>query len=421
MRELLADPDTRRLLGAQWLAQMADGLVQAAFANLLILEPDGAPLRILAVSALTLLPYSVIAPFMGVFVDRWQRRRILVVTNALRAVLLLGIAVIVRMTEVEFVLYTALLLILGIGRLFLTTKGAVLPVVLHEKALIRGNSLSSGGGMIASLFGGIAGVGSVALFDTANALLVGTVLYALAARRAALISDPLAHGLRREEALGAATARILVELKDGAIQIWRRAGARIPLAGVFVVRTAAMIAAISAILIIKSEFPGAGEQVGRLSASALALGTAGVGAFLGAVIAPRLSTRWPGARLMLVGFTVSGAGIVALGGIVAIPAVLGLTFVGGFGGFLAKVSVDALLQAELPDEYRGRGFAVYDIVFNAATVAAALAVVGAESTSLRLFLVGTGAMTLALAAFIANSMKAAGLLSPTAPRGGSLR
>nr|MBA2724383.1 MFS transporter [Actinomycetota bacterium] len=400
MRELLRDPDTRRLLSAQWAAQIADGLVQAAFANLLILEPDGAPMRILAVSALTLLPYSVIAPFMGVFVDRWQRRRILVLTNMVRAVLLLGIAAVVRVTEAEVVLYSALLLILGIGRLFLTTKGAVLPVVLHEKALIRGNALSGGGGMIAALIGGIAGVGAVAISSTAAALVVGTVFYAAAAYIATRISDPLAHGLERDEALGAAAARVLAELKDGAVQIWRRPGARIPLAGVFVVRTAAMIAAISAILIIKREFPAAGDDVGRLSASALALGSAGIGAFLGAVFAPRLSDRFPGARLMLLGFAVSGAGIVLLGGIVAMPAVLGLTFIGGLGGFLAKVAVDALLQEQLPDEYRGRGFAVYDILFNAATVAAALAVVGAENTSFRLFLVVTGLMTLMLAALI---------------------
>ncbi len=224
MRELLRDPDTRRLLSAQWAAQIADGLVQAAFANLLILEPDGAPMRILAVSALTLLPYSVIAPFMGVFVDRWQRRRILVLTNMVRAVLLLGIAAVVRVTEAEVVLYSALLLILGIGRLFLTTKGAVLPVVLHEKALIRGNALSGGGGMIAALIGGIAGVGAVAISSTAAALVVGTVFYAAAAYIATRISDPLAHGLERDEALGAAAARVLAELKDGAVQIWRRPG-----------------------------------------------------------------------------------------------------------------------------------------------------------------------------------------------------
>lgn len=410
MKELLSDPDTRHLLSAQWIAQSADGLVQAAFANLLILEPDGAPLRILAVSALTLLPYSLIAPFMGVLVDRWERRRILVLTNAIRAGLVLLISVIVHITEAEAVLYVSLLSILGLGRLFLTTKGAVLPVVLHEKALIKGNALSGGGGMIAALAGGILGVGAVAVFDTANALFAGTLLYGIASRQASLIADPLAHPSRPDEALATAAARVLAELKDGASEIWRRAGARIPLAGVFVVRTAAMIAAISAILIIKREFPGAGEEVGRLSASALALGAAGVGAFLGAVVAPRLSVRLPGARLMLLGFAVSGIGIVVLGGIISIPAVLGLTFIGGLGSFLAKVSVDALLQEELPDGYRGRGFAIYDILFNMATVAAAISVVAAEQTSFRLFLVGTGMITLVLAAALGAALRRAGLL-----------
>ena len=76
--ELLAERDFRLLLGAQGIAQMADGFAQAAFAEEIVLDPQGTPTRTRALFALTLLPYSLLGPFTGVLVDRWRRRSLLV-------------------------------------------------------------------------------------------------------------------------------------------------------------------------------------------------------------------------------------------------------------------------------------------------------------------------------------------------------
>src|SRR3712207_4179096 len=86
------EPDFARLLGAQFGAQAADGFAQAVAFEVLVLDPfsQGAPGRILAIAALTLLPYSFVAPFMGVFVDRWPRRNILAWTSYGRATLLVA-------------------------------------------------------------------------------------------------------------------------------------------------------------------------------------------------------------------------------------------------------------------------------------------------------------------------------------------
>jgi MFS family permease len=414
MKELLRDRDTRFLLTGQWIAQAADGLVQAVFANVLILEPEGTPLRFLGVAALTLLPYSLIAPFLGVFVDRWSRRRLLVGTNIARAILLLALAAVYANLPNDLFLYIALLSLLGIGRLFLTTKGAVLPVVLHERHLLQGNSLSGGGGMIAALAGGVAGIASVAVISTGGSLVVAAAAYVASSLTVARISQPLSHATELEDGprFTDAVLRVLRDLKAGYGAVTSRPAALLPLIGIFFVRTAAMIATIGAIIVIKENFPDAGDEVGRLSSSALAIGSAGVGAFVGAVSAPSLGRKWHEPQLMLLGFAVSGLGIVALGGIASIPAVLGLTLVGGFGAFVAKVSVDAQVQRALPDDYRGRGFALYDILFNFATVTAALLTVAGEPLPLRWFLVLVGAGALVAAAYLGSAMNRAGLLQP---------
>ena len=220
----------------------------------------------------------------------------------------------------------------------------------------------------------------------------------------------MGHGAH-DEALGDAVARVASELRAGIAEVWTHVHARLPLIGIFFVRTAGMVAAIAAIIVIKDQFPDAGDRFGRLSSSALALGSAGVGAFVGALTAPWFGRRFSESQLMLLGFAVSGVGIIALGGINSIVAILGLTFIGGLGGFIAKVAVDALLQRALPDDYRGRGFAIYDIVYNMATVLAAALVIGGEATQLRSFLIAVGALTILLAAALGSAMTRAGMLN----------
>ena len=148
---------------------------------------SGTPGRILALFALTLLPYSLLSPFMGVFVDRWPRRGLLVWTNVIRAALLASRSRCGRKrSPVTPSCCVSLLLILAFGRLFLTTKGALLPAVLHDHHLLRGNALSAGGGMVAALAGGAVGVGLAGLApDIAPFIAAGVVL-----RRRCLALEP---------------------------------------------------------------------------------------------------------------------------------------------------------------------------------------------------------------------------------------
>ncbi|MEA2460906.1 MAG: hypothetical protein QOH90_1083 [Actinomycetota bacterium] len=379
--------------------------MQAAFVTILILQPEGAPERILGVFALTLLPYSVIAPFMGVLVDRLPRRALLVGTSAARAIVV-GLLTFIW-GHGDPILYTSLLVLTGLGRLFLTTKSASLPAVLHEAHLLRGNSVSGGGGIIAVLTGGILGTAALNIFSETWAFALAALFYVFSAVTAGLIAQKMDHPRAVKETAAEAAARTFRELIDGLKTIWSKERARICLGGIFVLRTIGVYVAITAVVIIKAEYGG---NSGRLSASALALGAAGVGAFLGAVIAPRLGRSFNEPKLILIGYVLSAAVILAVGGIYQLAAVMGLMLIGGLAGFLTKVAVDAQMQEVLPDEYRGRGFAVYDILYNAASVVAAGALVLTENISFRPLLLSVGVVNLLAALVGAYLMQRAGMM-----------
>ena len=399
------------MLAAQFLGQSADGFAQAVFAYILVLEPlsRGTPGRILALFAVTLLPYSLISPFLGVFVDRWSRRGLTVWTNIIRAGVLVTVPVWGRLVGGDLPLYLSVLLLLGSGRLFLTTKGALLPVVLNERYLLKGNSVSGGGGMIAALAGGVVGVELLKVVTPHEGLALAGVVYAGAALVAGRLSSPFAHQHGERRSVAEALQGVLGGFKAGWLAISKRAAARLPLIAIFVLRTIAMVAAIAAILIIKREFPAGSDNFGRLNSGALALGTAGLGAFVAALLAPFAEGRLKQPGLIVAGFVVSGAGVIALGGIDSIVAVLGLTFVVGFGAFLTKVAVDAQVQAALPDEFRGRAFALYDILYNVASVVAGILMVGLQDEPFRGVLVTFGFVTIACAGALAVAMRRAGM------------
>ena len=409
--EMLRERDFRTLVGGQVLGQAADGFAQATVAKVLILDPlsQSTPSRIFALFALTLIPYSLIGPYVGVFVDRWPRRTLMQWANVIRAALLVTLPVWTRVFDGQEPLYVAALLLLSLGRVFLATKGAVLPVLLHEHHLLGGNSLSSGAGMISALLGGAIGIFAVEVVGQDAALIVAASIYAAAAFVLGRISSRLDHPNPSAESIGAAIARVNSDLAEGIRAIWVRKPARLSLIAIFVLRTIGMFVVVAAILVIKQVFPGEIGELGRVSSSAIALGAAGAGAFAGAAAAPLIGRRLANGGLILLGFVISGVAIIALGGVVNIPALLALTFLGGLGGFVSKVAVDAEVQQDLPDELRGRAFALYDILYNLASVVAAGAMVFGSSSSFRLRLVGAGVLSLVLCLIMGRAMQRIGM------------
>jgi MFS family permease len=154
---------------------------------------------------------------------------------------------------------------------------------------------------------------------------------------------------------------------------------------------------------IKARFEG--ETV----TSGLAIGAFGVGAFAASLSAPTLGRRWSKPTLILIGFVISATGITMLGGIASLPAVLALMCAGGYGGFITKVAVDAQVQEALPDRYRGRAFALYDILYNVASVVAALVVVIFEGASVRGLLIGAGIANFGFTILLGVAMRTTGV------------
>jgi MFS family permease len=92
-RSVRALPEFWRLLELRTVSQFGDGLFQAGLAGAILFNPERAakPWEIAGAFAVLFLPYSLLGPFAGALLDRWDRRVVLIAANLGRLLLVLGV------------------------------------------------------------------------------------------------------------------------------------------------------------------------------------------------------------------------------------------------------------------------------------------------------------------------------------------
>ena len=118
------------------------------------------PLDVAAGFAILLLPYSLVGPFAGVWLDRWSRRQVLLRANVVRAGLVVVVAALVLASVQGTGFYVAGLAVFSVNRFVLAALSAGLPHVVDEPSLVSANALSTTSGSVATVVGGGSGAGA---------------------------------------------------------------------------------------------------------------------------------------------------------------------------------------------------------------------------------------------------------------------
>ncbi|HVD27743.1 MAG TPA: MFS transporter, partial [Mycobacteriales bacterium] len=196
VRHVLRRSDFRRLLATRLLAQFGDGVFQAALAGTVLFNPQRAaePADIAAGFAVLLLPYSLVGPFAGVWLDRWSRRQILLRANVVRAVLVALVAGLVLGGVEGTAFYGAGLAVFSVNRFVLAALSAGLPHTADEPSLVSANALSTTSGGVSTVVGGAAAILLLEVLDAGNA---GYAAVALAAAVPYLAAAAVVGGFTR--------------------------------------------------------------------------------------------------------------------------------------------------------------------------------------------------------------------------------
>ncbi|OLR91044.1 MFS transporter [Actinokineospora bangkokensis] len=367
-RALLAGAGFRRLLYSRFCAQWGDGLFQAGLAGAVLFNPEreADPLAIAAGFTALLLPYSLVGPFAGALLDRWDRRRVLVVANLLRGLLVLVSAVAVAVGWSG--LFGLALVVIGISRFVGSGLSAALPHVVGGRVLVEANALATTLGSVVTVLGAGCAVGLRAVFGdddagsgatTAVAVLgsLGAAFFAVRFRRGALGPDEVDEP--RETVLAVARG-----LLDGARAVVRTPSVLGGFAGLLAHRVAFGVALLLVVLLTRFRFEAG------LGGLGLVAGLFGAGILAAGLTTARVVARLGRRRAVQAALVLGAVAIVALGLPMVMPTVLAAALLISYAGQLVKLCVDAAVQGDVGDEVRGRVFALYDTLFNVTQVAA---------------------------------------------------
>nr|WP_083472931.1 MFS transporter [Kibdelosporangium phytohabitans] len=389
-RQLLTLREFRRLLYLRFSSQWADGLFQTGLAGAVIFNPErGAdPLTIATGFATLLLPYSVVGPFAGALLDRWDRRKVLVVASLLRAVLILFATIGLLAGLPSGPLFLISLLVLGATRFMGSGLSAALPHLVPERTLVQANAIAVTLGSVVAVVGGGCAIGLRKIFGeddfgsgiTTSFAIVGTLLavvFALRYERGRLGPDQV------DEPSGTVVA-VARGLIDGAKAAWNAPRVIAGFVALLAHRASQGIALLMAVLLMRYYFTDYGWLKAGLTGLGEIAAFAGAGIFIAGVITPKLVERFGRHKVIVGSLLVVAAGMAGLGLPMVLPTMLGAAFLLFGAGQVIKLCVDAVIQADIGDESIGRVFSLYDTLLNVmqvASIAVAAAIVPANGYS----------------------------------------
>ncbi|HEX6867636.1 MAG TPA: MFS transporter, partial [Candidatus Limnocylindrales bacterium] len=181
-RAVLRIPAFRRLWMAQAISDLGDGLTLLTL-MLLVNELTGSTLALAAVSIALAIPPLTIGLVAGTYADRYDRRRIMITADLLRAVVVLGF-VVIGTEELVPLLVVLAFVQASIGTFFTPARGALMPRVVPAEGLLAANSITQATRVIAGVIGaamagfivGVAGVTWPAFVVDAGTFLASAVI-----------------------------------------------------------------------------------------------------------------------------------------------------------------------------------------------------------------------------------------------------
>ncbi|HEY0932478.1 MAG TPA: MFS transporter [Trebonia sp.] len=384
LRAVLAQRDFRKLFAARLVSQAGDGVFNAGFAAYAFFSAQSFPDPAAAVSAFTVLyvPYSLIGPFAGVFIDRWPRRQIIVYGALTRAAMVAVAGFVVLSGQTGIPLYVSALAVLGVNRFFLSAVSAGTPHVVEPGQLVMANAVAPTCGTIVGLVGAVAGLGvhlvsGGGLTGSAATLwFAGGCYVAAGLLGTRLAKDLLGPGQTEagpaSRQAGTSVTRelrdVLTGLTDGLRQLNQKRKAAYALGAVGVHRALYGILFVQALLLYRNYFYSGGNGNQALGSVTLLVIASAAGYGLAAIVTPRGVNRVSQDQWIALWLLVGGAVTVLLGPTFARYPFLVLGFALGLAAQCVKICVDTTVQQTVEDAYLGRVFALYDMLFNLAYV-----------------------------------------------------
>ncbi len=341
------NPDFARLWVAQVISLLGDWFNTIALAALVSRYSDGSGLAVSGLLLARFLPPLLVSPAAGVLIDRFDRRRVLIISDLLRAVIVL-LMLLATGPEHLWLIYGLTVVQFSLSALFEPGRSAIMPSLVKPADLLAANTLGNVTWSVMLAVGAMAGGAVAALLGTAAALVIDAASFALSAWFVASIRT-------RQEVVPAAEGKPhgSGSLGEGVRFVLRRPD----VAALLFIKLGLSIGSTDAILI-------------AYGTTLFVLGDGGTGSLgilysafgLGAILGPLLLNRFSDGsvrvmrRLVLVGFVFVVAGWLLIGAAPTLGLAAAAFIIRAMGGSVNWTYSSTMIQMSVPDAMLGRVF-----------------------------------------------------------------
>ena len=305
------------------------------------------------------LPRLVLGSVAGVFVDRWDRKRTMIIADMLRVLLILML-VFVKSPDWLWLIYVSACLESIVSQFFNPAKTAIIPLLVGEKDLLAANSLNGLSDALTRLIGsalggtlmGWLGFSSVVLLD-AGSFLISAILILLIAMPARPNSSGVRPAARSEVAPVPVAGGILGVWQDWVVGLRLVKRERLLLMLFIVLGVAFLSDSMISVLIVplvKVLMGGGAQLLGWLMMAQ------GVGGLLGGLLVGQIGNRFPPRRIAALGLVGTGIVIFFIQGYPRSVLVMPFMAVAGVAVSAWLISSETLMQLGVSDQFRGRIF-----------------------------------------------------------------
>jgi hypothetical protein len=406
-------PEFRRLLELRLVSQFGDGLFAAGLAVATLFNEDrqAGPWAIAGTFAVLYLPYSLLGPFAGALLDRWDRRLVLIGANFGRLLLVFVVAGLLDSRAPILPILVVALIVNGFTRFVSSGLSAALPDVVPREQVVAMNSVATAAGGVAAFLGAnfmllprlVFGVG-----DTGAAAIIVTVAVPVAL--ALWLSWRFSpHVLGPHESKRAIHGSVAYAVATGWVHGIRTVAA-VPTVAATLAGLAAhrMVFGINSLLVVVIVRQSDTQEVAGFGASVVFLAAVGIGQFLAAVVMPLAARRW--GRYATANGSLAAAAVVQLAGSgLQLPMMVACGFLLGIAGGVVKLCADSAMQLDVDDALRGHVFTVQDALFWISAIIAttlAASVIPADGYEPGLAIAGVGIYLTGLAVHAAIGRRA---------------
>ena len=389
---VLGFADFRRLWTGQIISNAGDSFTMIA-QLVLVNRITGSTLALAGMAIALTLPTLFFGLLAGVFVDRLDRRRLMIGADLLRAGLVLPMTLVQRPDQI-WIFYVCGFAMSTVATLFDPAKNALLPSLVPESELVRANALSQLTRILAMLVGPMLAGFILEWTAPPVAFIADGVSFAVSALSIALIGT---RALARESrvvtaGLSAAVRGIVAEAGEGLRAVF---GTRAVLALALVFAVAML--GLGAINVLVVAYLSRRFDVGPGS-----LGIIMAAQAVGMIVGTVLTGQWLGAarpgRVIGGALAVLGLGIIALAFAPTLPVVVGLAVVIGLADGPLNTVAATLMQTAVPDAQRGRvGAGMNTVIVVANLLSMTLAGLAGDAIGVTTVFVVGGAITVGAA------------------------